>query len=84
MSVRVFNYNTHEKITSFEAHSDYIRSIAVHPSQPFVLTASDDMLIKLWDWERGWKNIMVRPMCLSRHVVLGFPYITILLRFTGL
>ena len=59
MTVRVLNYNTHEKITSYEAHSDYIRSIAVHPSQPFVLTASDDMLIKLWDWERGWRNVMV-------------------------
>src|SRR5690606_18951221 len=44
---------------AFEAHADYIRSIAVHPTQPFVLTSSDDMLIKLWDWERGWKNIQV-------------------------
>ncbi len=59
MTVRVFNYNTHEKVTAFEAHQDYIRSVAVHPSQPFVLTASDDMLIKLWDWDRNWKNIMV-------------------------
>jgi coatomer subunit beta' len=59
MAVKVFNYNTHEKVTSFEAHSDYIRTIAVHPSQPFILTGSDDMLIKLWDWDRNWKNIMV-------------------------
>ncbi|KAF1775234.1 WD40-repeat-containing domain [Phytophthora cactorum] len=27
MQVRVFNYNTMEKVTSFEAHSDYIRHI---------------------------------------------------------
>lgn len=39
--------STSEKITSFEAHPDYIRAIAVHPTSPFVLTASDDMLIKL-------------------------------------
>ena len=38
--------STSEKITSFEAHPDYIRAIAVHPTSPFVLTASDDMLIK--------------------------------------
>lgn len=38
-----------------EAHSDYLRSIAVHPTQPFLLTSSDDMLIKLWDWEDKWK-----------------------------
>jgi WD40 repeat protein len=57
--IRVYNYNTSEKITSFEAHPDYIRAIAVHPTQPFVLTASDDMTIKLWDWEKGWKNVRV-------------------------
>ena len=30
------------------------RSIAVHPSMPYLLSSSDDMLIKLWDWEKGW------------------------------
>lgn len=54
MHVRVFNYNTLERVHQFEAHSDYLRSIAVHPSQPFILTSSDDMLIKLWDWDNKW------------------------------
>ena len=54
LMVRVFNYNTMDKVKQFEAHSDYIRSIAVHPTLPLVLTCSDDMLIKLWDWEKGW------------------------------
>lgn len=40
MQVRVFNYNTLERVHSFEAHSDYVRSIAVHPTQPFILTSS--------------------------------------------
>ena len=57
--IRVHNYNTSEKIASFEAHPDYIRAIVVHPTQPFVLTASDDMTIKLWDWEKGWKCMRV-------------------------
>jgi len=26
----------------------------VHPSLPYLLSSSDDMLIKLWDWEKGW------------------------------
>ena len=30
------------------------RSMAVHPTQPFLLTSSDDMLIKLWDWDNKW------------------------------
>ena len=40
MHVRVFNYNTLERVHQFEAHSDYLRSIAVHPTQPYVLTSS--------------------------------------------
>lgn len=40
MQVRVFNYNTLERVHQFEAHSDYVRSIAVHPTQPFILTSS--------------------------------------------
>ena len=55
MHLRVYNYNTLDKVTAFEAHQDYIRSVAVHPSQPFVLSSSDDMLIKLWDYEKGWQ-----------------------------
>nr|CAD7393773.1 unnamed protein product [Timema cristinae] len=54
MTVRVFNYNTLERIHSFEAHSDYVRCIVVHPTQPYLLTSSDDMLIKLWNWEKQW------------------------------
>lgn len=40
MQIRVFNYNTLERVHMFEAHSDYIRCIAVHPTQPFILTSS--------------------------------------------
>ena len=54
MMLRVYNYNTMDKVKQFEAHTDYIRHIAVHPTLPVILTCSDDMLIKLWDWDRGW------------------------------
>ncbi|KIW06041.1 uncharacterized protein PV09_03217 [Verruconis gallopava] len=55
--LRVLNYNTSEKVANFEAHPDYIRSIAVHPTLPYVLTASDDMTIKLWDFDNSWKCV---------------------------
>ena len=77
MQLRVFNYNTHEKVAAFEAHSDYIRSIAIHPTQPFVLTSSDDMLIKLWDWDRGWKNIQVRRRVFGNVSALGPSFIVL-------
>ncbi|KAK3002757.1 hypothetical protein RJ639_019894, partial [Escallonia herrerae] len=52
--IRAYNYDTKEEIKEFEAHTDFIRSVAVHPTLPYVLSSSDDMLIKLWDWEKGW------------------------------
>jgi coatomer subunit beta' len=69
MQIRVFNYNTHEKVVSLDAHADYIRSLAVHPNRPFVLSSSDDMTIKLWDWDQNWKNTMV---CMEFSNVLYF------------
>ena len=42
--IRVFDYDTTEKITEFEAHTDFIRSVAVHPTLPYLLSASDDMV----------------------------------------
>ena len=59
MLIRVFNYNTMDREKSFEAHADYIRSLAVHPSLPYLLSCSDDMLIKLWDWDKGWQCTQV-------------------------
>lgn len=53
--IRVYNYNTGEKVTQFEAHPDYIRGISVHPSKPYILTCSDDLTVKLWNWDAAWK-----------------------------
>ena len=39
MKVRVFNYNTLERVHQFDAHADYIRSLAVHPTNSFLLTS---------------------------------------------
>ena len=37
MHLRVYNYNTMEKVKEWEAHTDYIRYIEVHPNRPIVL-----------------------------------------------
>ena len=57
---RVFN-NVQYSITTlvFEAHLDCIRFLTVSPTTSFVLTGSDDMSIKAWDWDKTWKNIQV-------------------------
>ncbi|CAN0414473.1 unnamed protein product, partial [Ectocarpus sp. 12 AP-2014] len=46
--------HTPRQIQAWEAHTDYIRYLEVHPTLPYVLSASDDMSVKLWDWERQW------------------------------
>ena len=31
----------------------------MHPTLPVLLSSSDDMTIKLWDWEKGWQCTQV-------------------------
>jgi coatomer subunit beta' len=57
MHLRVYNYNTMEKVKEWEAHTDYIRFIEVHPNRPLVLSSSDDMTIKMWDWDKDFECV---------------------------
>ena len=34
------------QIAGFEAHSDYIRCVAIHPTQPYILTGSGKSLVQ--------------------------------------
>jgi coatomer subunit beta' len=43
-----------EKTKEVEVHTDFIRSIIVHPKDPYVLTSSDDGTILLWDLDKGF------------------------------
>ena len=52
--IRIYDCDTTEMIKEIKAHTDFIRSLAIHPTLPYVLSSSDDKLIKLWDWEKGW------------------------------
>jgi coatomer subunit beta' len=58
----------HEKVTVFEAHPDYIRCLTMHPTASIMLTGSDNMTIKAWDWDEQWKCIQVcyRVLCYSQ------------------
>lgn len=53
--IYVYSYNTMKIVTSFDALSNQVTSLAVHPTQPYVLSTSYDLIIKMWDWENGWK-----------------------------
>ena len=68
--LRVFNYNTRDKVVAFEAHPDYIRCLAVHPTHPLVFTGSDNMTIKSWDWDKSWKCANVSPLTCNSYDIL--------------
>ncbi|XP_044974302.1 uncharacterized protein LOC123442352 isoform X3 [Hordeum vulgare subsp. vulgare] len=55
--VHVHDSMTMKILKKFKAHGRRVRSFAVHPTRPFVLSASWDKLIKLWDYENGWSCI---------------------------
>ena len=55
--MQVYNYTTSEKIKTINAHADYIRAVIVHPQKPFVISCSDDLTIKVWDWEKNWREV---------------------------
>ncbi len=70
--IRIYNYNTSEKIHQFEAHPDYIRCIDVHPTRPYVITSSDDMTIRLWNWDQNWKLEQVFEG--HQHYIMGLRF----------
>ncbi|KAM3213897.1 hypothetical protein ACQJBY_066371 [Aegilops geniculata] len=54
--IYVYSYDTMEEIKSFGAHDGHhIRSLAASPTHTFLLSASDDQMIKIWDWKDSWK-----------------------------
>lgn len=42
LKLRVYNYNTIEKVKEIDAHSDLIRSIVIHPKENLMASCSDD------------------------------------------
>lgn len=40
------------------------------PTMPYILTSSDDMLIKLWDWEKVRERLVERlPSCMASSIM---------------
>lgn len=56
------------------SHPDYIRAIVVHPVLSVVLTASDDMTIRMFDWEKDWR--CVREFVGHQHYVMGLSIVS--------
>lgn len=55
LMMRAYHLGSQHKIMEKEAHSDYIRSMAVSPDERWLITSSDDSTIKLWDIEKDFE-----------------------------
>lgn len=55
LMIRIFNYNTCQLEHQFEAHTDYIRNISVHPTKPLFISTGDDMTARLWNWDKNFQ-----------------------------
>ena len=57
MQVRVYNYNTMEKVKT-SRRTRTTSGASRYRTLSLLLTSSDDMTIRLWDWEKAWGNTM--------------------------
>lgn len=57
---------------SIEAHGDFIRAIIVHPTEPFVITSSDDAKIKIWNHDKDFS--LVRTLDEHKHFVMALAF----------
>lgn len=71
--IHVYDYeNKIQKVTSFQvAYWGGVASLAVHPTKPYVLSASNKNT-KLWDWDQDWKCIQTFVGCSEDISVVAF------------
>ncbi|KAI5181673.1 coatomer subunit beta' [Nematocida sp. AWRm80] len=67
--LRMYCMDTFELKYKVHAHKDFIRSIAVHPTLPYIATASDDMTVKVWDYSKDLS--LIRTLEGHTHFVMG-------------
>lgn len=48
-----------EKVKEFQAHADFIRAIIVHPTEPYIISSSDEAKIKVWNFDNNFKEVSV-------------------------
>jgi coatomer subunit beta' len=54
--IHVHCYKEMQRLAHFHAHGQQIVDLAVHPTEPYVMSASlFEGNVKLWDWEKGWE-----------------------------
>ena len=45
------SYKTRRCLFTLHGHLDYVRSVYFHHEHPWILSASDDQTIRIWNWQ---------------------------------
>ena len=48
---QVWNYKLRRCLFTLLGHLDYIRTVQFHHEYPWILSASDDQTIRIWNWQ---------------------------------
>nr|GEV03232.1 coatomer subunit beta'-3-like [Tanacetum cinerariifolium] len=48
MHIRLYNYNTMDKVKTLEAHTHNVSAVCFHPELPIILTGSEDGTLRIW------------------------------------
>ena len=69
LQIRIYNYQTSQKLYQFEGHTDFIRKIVYNYQQDYLLSCSDDN--KIFQWKLNGKNfIKIHNFEEHRHFVM--------------
>ncbi len=54
--MKVYKY-----LNKFKGHTDYVRSVRYSPDGKYIISGSEDGLLKIWDADTGkeWKSLNV-------------------------
>ncbi|CAN6223653.1 unnamed protein product [Urochloa humidicola] len=55
--IRAYNYSTWSKIQDFAAHEDTITCLTFEPSHQYLISSSDDMTIRIWNYSTDWSLV---------------------------
>ena len=51
LCLQVWNYKQRRCIFTLLGHLDYIRTTVFHHEYPWILSASDDQTVRIWNWQ---------------------------------
>jgi coatomer protein complex subunit alpha (xenin) len=76
----VWNYKTHRRLFTLHGHLDYIRAVQFHDQHPWIVSASDDQTIRVWNWQ---SRTCVAVLTGHNHYVIPRWHLLFLGQMTG-